>query len=430
MKISNKIYSDIKELKAHIDGTIKKNKKIILCQGHFNVIHIGHLRFLEFAKKQGDVLIVLVQGYDKLEPRVRDKFFDESERARSVASLEFVDLVFIFNTISFKEVIELIRPKVYVRGEEFAKQIDKIKDEIDLIESYGGKVVFSSGEAHFAQIEFLEKDPYYIKQERLNLLREALKRQDISIKKIIDYCNSFHGKHILVIGDTIVDQYVACDALGMSSEAPVMVIREIESKEFIGGAAIVSRHIKALGAKCSFITLLGKDTPADSVREELKKEEINAHYIIDEDRPTTYKIRYIVDTQKLLRVSRLKEHHLNQKMEQEVIHYLNDIGEDIDGIVISDFGYGMITPTLLEEISKFAEKNNIKLFGDVQSSSQIGDVTKFKNYFLLTPTEKEARIALNDKYSGLEYIGNSILQKTNALNIILKLGFIFLTKRI
>ena len=124
---------------------------------------------------------------------------------------------------------------------------------------------------------------------------------------------------ILVIGDTIVDQYVGCDALGMSSEAPVLVVRELESKEYLGGAAIVASHVRALGAQCHYISVIGEDVHADYVCEKLKASDVETHFFRDESRPTTYKIRYMVESQKLFRVSRLKEHKISTKVEDFII---------------------------------------------------------------------------------------------------------------
>ena len=75
---------------------------------------------------------------------------------------------------------------------------------------------------------------------------------------------------MLVIGDTIVDQYSACEALGMSAEAPVVVVKELDTKNFVGGAAIVATHIKELGAKCDFISIVGQDEIAKYVDEKLR----------------------------------------------------------------------------------------------------------------------------------------------------------------
>ena len=95
---------------------------------------------------------------------------------------------------------------------------------------------------------------------------------------------------------------------------------------------------------------------------------------------------------------------------------------NINGIIISDFVYGVVTPEILEGVRRLAEKYQIMLFGDLQCSSQVGAVTRFKNFDLICPNEREARIALQDKDSGLEAISNLIFNKTNCKNLIMKLG--------
>ncbi|MCK7521168.1 MAG: PfkB family carbohydrate kinase [Ignavibacteriales bacterium] len=173
---------------------------------------------------------------------------------------------------------------------------------------------------------------------------------------------------------------------------------------------------------CSFISVTGKDEPANYVKKELEKENIPADLIIDEDRQTTFKIRYMVGKQKILRVSRLQEHSVSVKLQDKIIERVNQMADKLDGIIISDFVYGVITPDLLKKIEEISQKHNIKLFGDSQSSSQIGDVSKFTNFDLITPTEREARIALSDKFNGLEKIGINLLDKTGVKNLLITLA--------
>ncbi|HBG48340.1 MAG TPA: ADP-heptose synthase [Cyanobacteria bacterium UBA9971] len=421
MEINEKILN-INEIIEYIKEQKSSEQKVVLCQGHFNTVHPGHLRFLEYAKKQGDCLIVAIQGYNYLEEKNKKNFFDEYDRARGVASLQKVDKVIIFNDISFLDVIKAVQPDFYVKGEEFSDKTDFIKDEIDLVEKLNGKVVFSSGRVEYSTYDLLNDNLLSLSQKKLQKFKEAVARQKIQPEKLNNYIDSFKDLNILVIGDTIVDEYIACDALGMSSEAPVINIKEVEKRDFVGGAAVVSRHIKSLGANCYFVSVIGNDEPANIVKKELQQENIKANLICDNERQTTFKMRYMVGNQKLLRVSRLQEHHINSKIEKQIIDYINLIADDIDGIVISDFSYGVITPNLIKNISKIAELKNIKLFGDSQSSSQIGDILKFNNFDLITPTEREARIALGDKHSGLEKIGTTLVEKLNLKNLVLTLG--------
>ncbi|MCK7521169.1 MAG: adenylyltransferase/cytidyltransferase family protein [Ignavibacteriales bacterium] len=261
-KIDSKVIQtdDLASLKEFVAQQKASGKKVALCQGHFNVIHPGHLRFLEFAKSQAQCLIVAIQGNKWIEDKVKDIFFDQEERARGIASLETVEGVIIYNDSSIIQVLEAVKPDVYVKGEEFKKNLDNenIQNEINAVEKNGGKVVFSSGDVKYASADFLEYDLIDLNRKNKNLFKKTLDKQKISIDKLIQYCDEFKDLNILVIGDTIVDQYVACDALGMSSEAPVLAIRELESKEFVGGAAVVARHAAKLGAQLLFYIGYGK----------------------------------------------------------------------------------------------------------------------------------------------------------------------------
>ena len=147
---------------------------------------------------------------------------------------------------------------------------------------------------------------------------------------------------MVVVGDTIIDQYSACEALGMSAEAPVVVVKELENKNFIGGAAIVASHIKELGAKCHFLSVVGSDATAQYAREQLTKRGINQNLFEDPTRPTTFKKRYLVDNQKLFRVSRLEDHQISEEIEKMIIDTLDQLAPKVNGIVVSDFSYGLL----------------------------------------------------------------------------------------
>ena len=105
----------------------------------------------------------------------------------------------------------------------------------------------------------------------------------------------------------------------MSAEAPVVVVKEIESKNFIGGAAIVAAHIRALGAKCSYISVIGKDKEGEYAEKYILSKGVDSCLFVDSTRPTTLKKRYVVDNQKIFRVSRLEEKNISSEMEEKII---------------------------------------------------------------------------------------------------------------
>ena len=403
--------------------TLPNNKgEIALCYGHFNLIHPGHLRYLRHAKTLANKLIVAIVSDEDLSKNTKEHYFHEKERAESIANIQCVDNVVILNNLSLERLVEALKPKVLVLGREFEdKQPKQISSAIDLMKS-GGEVVFYAGETHYATSDLLHDNVFDIEKNNRNKFNKVCQKHNITLKDIQDRLANFSNTKLLVIGDTIVDHYVACDALGMSAEAPVLVVKELENREFIGGAAIVASHVRSLGSSCHYISVVGEDSQASFVSETLNNQGIKTDIFYDSSRPTTYKTRYMVENQKLFRVSRIKDHKIPKEIEDKIVEKITLLAPKLDGIMISDFVYGVITNKILESITKLSEQFDFKLYGDLQCSSQVGKVTKFNDFDLITPTEKESRIALEDNESGIEWIANTLINNTNSKNMLIKLG--------
>jgi len=416
---NNKIFSlDSKRLEA-----LSNDKDdIALCYGHFNLIHPGHLRYLRHAKTLANKLIVAIVSDKDLSKNTKEHYFHEKERAESIANIQCVDNVVILNNLSLARLVEALKPKALVLGREFEdKQPKQISSAIDLMKS-GGEVVFYAGETHYATSDLLHDNVFDIEKNNRNKFNKVCQKHNITLKDIQDRLANFSNTKLLVIGDTIVDHYVACDALGMSAEAPVLVVKELENREFIGGAAIVASHVRSLGSSCHYISVVGEDSQASFVSETLNNQGIKTDIFYDSSRPTTYKTRYMVENQKLFRVSRIKDHKIPKEIEDKIVEKITLLAPKLDGIMISDFVYGVITNKILESITKLSEQFDFKLYGDLQCSSQVGKVTKFNDFDLITPTEKESRIALEDNESGIEWIANTLINNTNSKNMLIKLG--------
>jgi len=417
---SEKIFSASKdELKL----LPKDGIRTVVCYGHFNVIHPGHMRYLKYAKTLGNCLIVALQDDAMLQDPEGQKYFSQEERAEALSSLHILDYVVTLDNGNLPEFVELVRPSVMVLGSEH--ELDKnemVDNAIFILEKNEGEIIYHAGDTHYANTDLLHIKIDDLEQEKINLYKNACRNQKLEIRKLEKRVKKIAESNILVIGDTIVDQYVGCDALGMSSEAPVLVVRELESKEYLGGAAIVASHVRALGAKCHFISVIGNDIHANYVSKELESSDVNTYFIKDDSRPTSYKIRYMVESQKLFRVSRLKEHKISTKIEDLIIKKINELSPSLDGIIISDFVYGVITERIIRGIKNIVKENKIKLFADVQCSSQIGSVLKYKDFDLVFPTEKEARIALDNNVEGIEWIANKLLDKLSSKEVLVKLG--------
>ena len=414
MSTHNKIIS--------IDNTALSTDSIALCYGHFNLIHPGHLRYLQHAKSLADKLVVAIRSDKELDNDSFGQHFTEDERAESVANLQVVDYVIILSNSTFDGLIKAIKPKALVLGKEFEqKQPKKIRLALSAVNEEV-RVVFHAGETHYSTSNLLHGNVLDIEDRSKKQLNSICKNHNITLNSLQDRLNRFSDSKLIVIGDTIVDNYVACDALGMSAEAPVLVVKELENREFIGGAAIVASHVAALNAKCHYISVVGEDDQSNIVSKSLIEQGVSTELIVDSSRPTTYKTRYMVENQKLFRVSRMKNHKISEKIEREIIDKLTVLAPDIDGILVSDFVYGVVTQNMLDAISDLSREFDIELYGDLQCSSQVGKVSKFHGFDLITPTEKESRVALDDNESGIEWIANTLLKDTKSKNILMKLG--------
>ena len=396
---------------------------VVLCFGHFNVIHPGHLRYFQRARTHGSRLVVALEGDSLIRETERDEMFPELDRAQAVAALELVDQVVILDSGRVESLIGVLQPGVLVLGKEFeSEQQDRVKEAVAAMADLGGRVLYEAGEAHYATADLLRGAQNEIERDRWIQFTAALHTHNIDLAQLAKSFSDSKPPRILVVGDTIVDRYVACDPVGMSNEAPVIVVKELESRDFAGGAAIVSAHVAALGAACDYLSVIGSDEPADTVKKQLAGHGVITHLFEDSSRPTTFKIRYLVENQKLFRVSRLKEHSLSRELEDKLIERILDLAPRLDGILVSDFVYGVITSRILQVLGDVSQKHNVPLFGDLQCSSQIGNISKFENFYLICPTEREARIALNNKEDGIERIANTLLEKTGSKHLIVKMG--------
>jgi rfaE bifunctional protein kinase chain/domain len=208
----------------------------------------------------------------------------------------------------------------------------------------------------------------------------------------------------------------------MSADAPVLVVRPLESERFLGGAGIVAQHVNSLGAEAMFCSVVGKDSEGDYARSELERKHVASELVVDEARPTTSKTRYLSDGKKLLNVNQFRDHNLDSPITMQLQEKIEKAANRADAIIICDFGYGVVSNRLLGVLCAIGSKRKIPVIGDVQCSSQMGNVTRMKGVTLIAPSEREARIALCDRESGIADLGAMILTQTCNRSMIITLA--------
>ncbi|KZR61071.1 PfkB family carbohydrate kinase [Prochlorococcus sp. MIT 1306] len=395
----------------------KKAENCTLTFGHFTTIHPGHIRYLKHAKTLRRNLYIAVQG-DLSQDLPSSYHFTQKERAESLQLLGIAEKIILLEADEIEEAIKLIKPELLVIGDQH-RNLNSLEKVVNL---NGGKLILHAGDNISASVELLTNNVRDLDKKRYEEFAKSCARQEIQYSDLIDAIENMRRARLAVIGDTIVDQFAACEALGMSAEAPVIVVKELETKNFIGAAAVIAAHVKSIGADCKLISVVGEDSAGEFVNSYLEKLKINNLLVTDQSRPTSFKKRYVVESQKLFRVSRLVEHSIDTNTEDKIIAHIENCAKSVDGLVISDFVYGVITPRVLSMIKIVANKHKLMLFGDVQCSSQIGSILRFNDFTLLCPNEREARLALRNKEDGLESISYEIMEKTRCKKLVMKLG--------
>lgn len=390
-------------------------KKTVFVSGVFNILHPGHLRLLSFARESGDRLIVGVES-DRIAKNAAH--ITQQLRLEGLQSLSLVDEAIIVDE-PIEELILRLRPDIVVKGKEHELLNNS---EFAAIQEYGGSLIFSSGEAIFSSLDLIRKEFKEFDSRTISLPKEYLARHHINKARLVGLLESFPRLKICVVGDLIVDEYITCQPLGMSQEDPTIVVTPVDSIRFIGGAGIVAAHAAGLGASVEFYAVSGNDASREYALECLSAAKVNARLLIDDTRPTTLKQRYRSHGKSLFRVSHLHQGGISIKLQKQMIELIEKSIKEVDLLVFSDFNYGSLPQSLVEQIISIAKSHGVMLVADSQSSSQTGDIGRFKGMDLITPTEREARISTRNREDGLVVLAEKIRQQAIALNVLLKLG--------
>jgi rfaE bifunctional protein kinase chain/domain len=385
----------------------------VFVSGNFNVLHPGHLRLLNFSADCGDCLVVAVNHNNA--PGV---MIDAQLRLAGVKAISIVDYAFVLSD-PVEEFISSLQPTIVVKGKEHESQYNREKE---VVQSYGGELLFSSGEVLFSSLDLLHNELTKKGSSTLEQPVEYIERHKINKYDLAKVLDSFSEMRLLVIGDLIVDEYISCDALGMSQEDPTIVVTPIHEELFVGGAGIVAAHAAGLGANVSYISVVGDDKTAIFAENTLNSYGVKSLFVHDQSRPTTLKQRYRVRGKTLLRVSHLKQHDVSLELGAKLIDLIKSKINEVDLVIFSDFNYGCLPQFLVDQIIGICNDMNLPMVADSQSSSQMGDVSRFKGMKLITPTEHEARIALRDSTSGLVVVAESLRERTEAEHVLITLG--------
>lgn len=197
----------------------------------------------------------------------------------------------------------------------------------------------------------------------------------------------FAGRRILVLGDLMVDRYLWGRVDRISPEAPVPVVDVERQSETLGGAGNVAANLRSLGAETTLAGLAGRDPDGDALVAALVARGVDTRLVIrDSSRPTTVKTRVIAHSQQVVRFDRETRGDIQGPACDALLEGVVRALEACDGLIVSDYGKGVITRTVLERVIAAARDRRVHVSVDPKESH----IDSYRGVGILTPNQHEA----------------------------------------
>ena len=391
-----------------------KGQKVVLAHGVFDILHVGHKRHLDIGKRHGDLLIVTLTT-DKFVNNGPDRpVFAEKLRAEMVAALECVDYVAISPNPGAEYVLEIVKPSYYLKGSEYADEEADVTGRIKLerltVEKFGGEVLyteditFSSSNLSNRVLQLYPEDTAaYLKELRSRVTVDDLKKEVKAVE----------SKRCLIIGDTILDEYVYVEPLGKPAKENIIATRYRSREIFAGGAIATANLVGQMCQSVDLVTLLGKeDSREDFVRASLNQN-VKLVPFYRQDGQTTVKSR-LVDpayVKKLIEVAYISDEALPVPEQAVLNGWVEANIANYDAVIVNDFGHGMIDKGLVDIVCR---KSKFLAVNAQTNSANRGYnlITKYPRADFICIDEPEARLAAVERYAPIETVVREKLEKS------------------
>ncbi|MBI1785446.1 D-glycero-beta-D-manno-heptose-7-phosphate kinase [Candidatus Sumerlaeota bacterium] len=230
------------------------------------------------------------------------------------------------------------------------------------------------------------------------------------------------GHRLLVVGDLLLDRYVWGEVERISPEAPVPVVRQSRISDLMGGAMNVARNIIAAGGSAVVVGVMGEDAEAKQIEQLMKSIGLPGEGIVRSSlRPPTLKTRIMAGGQQLLRLDREETGSYSSAVERELIENVRRTISRCEGVVISDYRKGTVTPKLIRAVTAFAKRKSIPVVVD----PKVPNFRIYRGADYLTPNLKEASEAAGRPLAGdaaIEAMGRKLRQSYGGRGIVITRG--------
>ncbi len=346
METTNNKVKRVGDLAKILISQREQGKKIVHCHGVFDLLHIGHIKHLEAARKLGDVLVVTLTPDNFVRKGPHRPAFPEKLRVEALASLSCVDYVAINEWPTAVETIQLLKPNLFVKGVvcESGKRdhSDAIEKEEEAIERVGGKLVYTDEETYSAST-LINRFMEVFTPETKTFLEQF--RTQHTPEEIVGYLQAIRKLKVLIIGETIIDEYQFCSVLGKSGKESILAALHNRTEKYVGGVLAIANHVSNFCDEVAVLSSLGDVNPCeDFIRSKLNGNVV-PHFVRLPGCPTIIKQRFLQEYpgSKLFEVYVMRDEGLPDPVEQEFCRSLEKLLPQYDVVIVADYGHGLLT---------------------------------------------------------------------------------------
>lgn len=341
----------LEEVADEVGALRGAGKKTVHCHGVFDLLHIGHLRHLNGARRLGDILVVTITPDHLVNKGPGRPAFTETLRAEALAMLECVDFVAINRWPTAIEVIKLLRPDFYVKGSDY---IDATKDisggiveEQEAVEGGGGKIVFTE-DITFSSSNLLNRHfPTFSKEVSEYLAAFSVRHPT---DDVLRYLKGAKDLKVLLVGETIIDEYEYCETMGKSGKEPILAARHLRTERSAGGSVAVANHLASFCDNVHLLTFLGTTNSHEEFIRSGLNAKVSPNFLYLDDEPTIVKRRFVEQYpfQKMFEVYVISEKETHEGGSKLLCSVLEKTLADYDLVLALDYGHGMFDARAVE----------------------------------------------------------------------------------
>lgn len=413
---------EIKDLKVLKKEYSDKKKKIVLCHGVFDLIHIGHIKHFNSAKKLGDILIVSLTPDRYVNKGPGRPIFNEKLRSEFLKNISIIDHIVINNLSTSVNIINLLKPNIYCKGPDYKNHKNdvtgEIRNEFKALKKYGGKIEYTN--------DITSSSSKLINQHYTDLSHnqkktiKVLKNKKIDLNKLLNLSKKLN---ILILGEIIIDQYYFCETLGKSGKDPVLQMREENYETYLGGAAAIAGNVSKFCNKVTLLSMIGEKKDFYNLIKKKLPNNANLKLIFKEKSPTIVKKKYVdmITNNKVFGSYIINDSPLDKRNEKKLSNFLTKELNKFDLVIVSDYGHGLISERNAALISKKAKF--VALNAQINAANRgYHTMNKYKNIDCVIINETELRHELRDKNTKINNLMNSLSSNLNIKDLIVTQG--------